>query len=82
MWFATYLMIVFPMLISLHSMARENHDVLAGKVDARFVATNLAVFAQHPILQQQSIDLNITKISFKLACTELIGHSIQHSANI
>jgi len=44
------LMIVFPMLIPLHSMARENHDVLAGEVNTRFVAAHLAVFAEHPIL--------------------------------
>jgi hypothetical protein len=44
------LVIVPPLLVSLHSVTGKYHDVFARVVNARFVAPHFAVLAQQPIL--------------------------------
>lgn len=52
--FVGYLVIVSPLLVALHAVARENHYVLPGEVYAGLVATDLAVFTEHPVLNQRT----------------------------
>lgn len=46
-----YLMIVSPLLVALHAVAREDHHVLPGIVYAGLVTTDLPVLTEHPVLK-------------------------------
>jgi len=47
------LVVVFPVLVALHAVAGKDHHVLTRVVDAGLVSANLAVFAEHPVLQEE-----------------------------
>lgn len=49
--FYTHGGIVTPVLVSFGSVTRVQDDVVAGVVQTRFVPSDLADLAQHPILQ-------------------------------
>lgn len=63
-----------PLLITLHSVTRIDHDELPGIINAALVSANLSVFTEHPVLQPSiekltDIKPSITTITAKTTTT-------------